>query len=157
MGRRPVVEQRGPEMRKAYTSQTDDDTLIQALFEYQRSDQFREHTLPVRMTFQAIVVWMPDRERSLRLIEVNASFARRLRDKAARERGWRFGNHVLVLLQTVIASAVGIGMLTVNSVRQVPKLPPPFRQPGNGRRTIQPIRHPVAESPNLPKKETSTA
>jgi hypothetical protein len=131
-------------------------TLIEALFDFQKLDQFREHPLRVRMIFQAIVVWLPNRERTFPLAAVNASFAKQLRDKAAQERGWRFGNHALVLLQAVIARAVDIGTLTVNCVRQIPKLPPPFRVPSNDRRAIRPVRYGISASTHSsePKKST---
>jgi hypothetical protein len=75
-----------------------DGTLVQALFEFQKSDEFCEHPLQVRMAFQVIATWMPDREASTPLVEINASFAAHLRNKAARERGWHFGDHALVLV-----------------------------------------------------------
>ena len=134
-----------------------DGTLIQALFEFQRSAQFREHPLQVRMIFQSIAVWMPDRERYFPLVKINASFAKRLRNNATHERGWRFGNHALVLIQAVVARSVSTGILTTNRVRQVPKLPPPLLPDSACRRRIQPIRESVSSAENLLKKENTSA
>jgi hypothetical protein len=70
-----------------------------------------------------------------------------LRDKAARERGWKFGNYALLMLQSIIKAAVEAGALSTNRVKQVPKILPP-RQQSNHRRAIRSIRHRVLASPH---------
>ena len=84
------------------------------------------HTLPLeaRVSYQRLIRWLPHRERSLTLQDVTASFARVLRDRVARELGWRNGNRMLSLIQLVIARAVQSGELQKDRVRNVPKLPP---------------------------------
>jgi hypothetical protein len=128
--------------------------LIQALVDYQRSDQFCEHPLQVRMIFQVVTIWMPDREASTPLVEINASFAKRLRDRAARERGYRFGNYALLMLQAVIKVAINSGTLSSNRVVQVPRLLPPRRQ-STHRRNIRPIRHRISAQTDSGREEST--
>jgi len=115
-------------------------TLREELLALQNSERFMEYPLQVRTAFIKIQRWLSDREASLLLENITAASARMLRDRAARERGWRFGNQTLVLLNIVVMRAVSCGILSKNRIRQVSKIPPPFR-PTNERRPLKSIRH----------------
>jgi hypothetical protein len=128
-----------------------------AFSNFANSDRFRKHPLSVRMAFQRVADWLPPREASWPMIEINTSFANLLRDKAARERGWRFGNYALILVQTLVAEAVTAGKLSKNRIRQVQKLPPPRVHVGNSRRSIKPIRHRISASADSILNDSSTA
>lgn len=130
-------------------------TLKHALLAYQNSHRFREHPLQVRAAFQRVATWLPPRQASLPLAQVNASFAKMLRDKAGRERGYKFGNHTLLMLQSTIKAAIDAGTISKNRVRQVPKLPPPPLPASTCRRRIQPVRQPISSPVNLLKKENN--
>jgi len=130
-------------------------TVCEAFIELQQSEQFREYPLQVRDAFQRVATWLPPRQASLPIIEINASLARMLRDKAARERGWKFGNYALLLLQSIVNAAVDAGTLSKNRVRQVPKLLPPRQQPTSHRRRIDPIRRRIANISDHNKAEKS--
>jgi hypothetical protein len=132
-------------------------TLKQLVIEFQESRHFRELPLSVRTRFIAILDWLPKREASWPLSEINASFARTLRDKAARERGWRFANYALLLLQSIVNSAICAGTLSIDRVRQVPKLLPPRLSPSSCRRSIRPVRRLIYSTENLSKRENSSA
>ena len=121
------------------------------------SDEFREYPLQVRAAFQRVATWLPSREASFPVTEINASFAKMLRDKAARERGWKFGNYALLLLQSIIKAAVDAGTLSANRVQQVPKLLPPRQQSTHNRRAIKPVRCQILVSTNPPQSGKSTA
>lgn len=126
-----------------------------AFAELRDSDEFRAYPLQVRAAFQRVAAWLPSREASFPITQINASFAKMLRDKAACERGWRFGNQALAMLQIVVARAVASGVLEKNRVRQLPKILPP-RQQSNQRRAIRPIRHRIPASTNSPEYEKSS-
>jgi hypothetical protein len=130
-------------------------SLRNAFDHFRSSDEYWLLPFVVRNSFQKIAAWLPDREALLPLAEINASSAKRLRDKAARERGWKFGNMTLVLIQVLVARAVETEILTSNRVRQVSKLPPPHRQPTSHRRHIEPVRH-RAVAPTSPKKKKNS-
>ena len=130
--------------------------LKEAFFTFLESEQFRSRPLNVRTTFRSVATWLPDREASFLLEDVTAPFARMLRDRACRERGWRFANFTLALLQAVIARAVDSETLSRNSVRQIRKILPPRRQ-SNERRSIKPIRYRQLVANTLSKAENSSA
>ena len=116
-------------------------SIREAFQEFRASDDYWDYPPSVRTSFQTISLWMSDRDASFGMAEVNASFAKILRDRGARERGWRFGNTVLFLLQTLVARAVKSGALSKNRVKHVTKLPP-FRSSSDyRRRPIVPVRH----------------
>jgi hypothetical protein len=135
---------------------THQNTLKGALLQFRSSDSFRERPLQVRTAFDKIIQWLPDRDGSLPLDAITASFARTLRDRAARERGWKFANTTLVLVQMLVGRAIETGVLAVNSVKQVPKLPPPPLPASTCRRRIKPVRGSISLSANLLKKENSS-
>jgi hypothetical protein len=114
--------------------------IREAILELQLAPQYREYPLEVRSAFHRVAAWLPPREASFPIAQVNASFATMLRDKAGRERGYRFGNYALLLLQSIIKAAVDAGTLSANRVRLVPKLPPPRQQSTHNRRAIKPVR-----------------
>lgn len=130
-------------------------TLRHAIVDLKSSDYYRNLPLELRTAFAKIESWLSGREASFRLEDITASFARMLRDKAARERGWKFGNHALVLVQLIINAEVDAGTLSKNRVRQVPKLLPPRQQPTSHRRRIEPIRRRLADIPGRDKAEKS--
>jgi hypothetical protein len=132
-------------------------TVCEAFVGLQQSERFREYPLQVRDAFQRVATWLPPRQASLPIIEINAALARMLRDKAARERGWRFGNYALLLLQSIVNAAVDAGTLSSNRVKQVPKLAPLKAPPSRDRRRIKPIRRGLLVENNLAKVEDSTA
>jgi hypothetical protein len=132
-------------------------TVREAFIGLQQSDRFREYPLQVRIAFQRVATWLPPRQASLPITEINASFAKMLRDKAARERGWKFGNYALLLLQAIVKVAVEAGTLPSNRVKQVPKLAPVKGPPSRDRRQIKPIRGGLLVENNLAKAENSTA
>jgi hypothetical protein len=131
-------------------------TIHQTFLALQRSDLFHDHPLRVRIAFQRVAAWLPARPASIPIIEINASFTKMLRDKAARERGWKFGNYTLLLLQAIIKAAIDAGALCSNRVKQVPKLLPPPPPPSTCRRRIRPVRQPTYSSVNLLKRENSS-
>jgi hypothetical protein len=131
-------------------------SLLAAFIEFQTSDCFLEHPLGVRTAFQRIAAWLPVRDASYPLARINASFGKMLRDRAARERGWKFGNMTLVLVQILVARAVKTGTLADNRVKQIPKLPPVSGQQSSGRRYIKPVRHRIASIPVPLKTENTT-
>lgn len=131
--------------------------IRQAFVEYEQTDQFRNHPLEVRIRFHRVADWLSRREAMWPLVDVTASFTRMLRDRAARERGWRHGNFALVLLQTLIARAVDSGTLVKDRTRIVPKLLPPRGNVCNDRRRIKPIRHRISASGDSILKENSNS
>jgi hypothetical protein len=132
-------------------------TVREAFIDLQQSERFREYPLQVRAAFHRVAEWLPTRQASLPITEINASFAKMLRDKAARERGWKFGNYALLLLQSIIKAAVDAGTLSANRVRLVPKLPPPRQQSTHNRRAIKPVRCQILASTDPPQSGKSTA
>jgi hypothetical protein len=130
-------------------------SLRGAFFEFMDSDSFRQHPLQVRATFHQVAIWLPPQLASIPITAINASFAKMLRDKAARERGWKFGNHALLLVQSIVNAEVDAGTLSKNRVRQVPKLLPPRQQPTNHRRRIEPIRRRLANISDHDEAEKS--
>jgi hypothetical protein len=131
-------------------------SVYEAYRDFRGSPEFRNYPLRVRDAFQRVATWLPAREAAFSIVEINAPFARMLRDRACRERGWRFANFTLALLQALIARAVDSGMLTKNPVRQIQKILPPRRQ-SNERRPIKPIRYRQLVANTLSKAENSSA
>jgi hypothetical protein len=122
-------------------------TLREAFEELKASDGYWQLTLPVRLRFQQVASWWPERDAQLPLANVNAAFAKMQRDRAARERGYKFGNYALLMLQAIIKAAIDAGVLSRNRVAQVPRLLPP-RQHSTQRRSI-PIRHRISARTDL--------
>src|SRR5258708_16275362 len=91
------------------------------------SAEFRDYPLQLRIAFLRIFSWLPDRDAALSLEAVTASTARMIRDRACRERGWRFANQALTMVQIIVARGVDSGVLHKNRVRQIPKILPPRR------------------------------
>ena len=119
-------------------------TVRQAFIDLQQSEQFREYPLQVRDAFLRVGAWVPPLQASSPVVQVNASFAKMLRDKAARERGgYKWGNYALLFVQAIVKAAVDAGTLSRNRVAQVPKLLPP-RQQSSQRRGIRPIRYRIS-------------
>ena len=131
-------------------------TVREAFIDLQQSERFREFPLRVRDAFQRVATWLPPRQASFPIVQVNASFAKMLRDKAGRERGYKFGNHTLLMLQSIIKASVDAGTLSSNRVKQVPKLLPPPLPPSALRRRIAPIRHPNSSATSVSRKENSS-
>jgi hypothetical protein len=127
----------------------------EAFAELRDSNEFRDYPLQVRDAFQRVATWLPPRQGSLPIAEINAAYAKMLRDKAARERGWKFGNYALLLVQSIANAAVDAGALSNNRVKQVPKLLPPRQQPTSHRRRIEPIRRRIADISDHDKAEKS--
>jgi hypothetical protein len=121
------------------------------------SEGFRGYPLAARAAFLSAHAWLQPKVRDTLLIGITASLARNWRDQAARERGWRFGNIVLVLVQTVVARTVAAGELAPNRVKCVPKLPPPRLPASIDRRRIRPTRQPIHSSKNASKSENNSA
>jgi hypothetical protein len=134
-----------------------DDTLKEAFLEFQGSEEFRDYPLQVRTAFQRVITWLPPREASFPIATIDASFGRMLRDKAARERGYKFGNYALLMLKSIIKVAINAGTLYSNRVAQVPRLLPPRQQPTNSRRAIKPIRNGLIAVDHASKAENSNA
>lgn len=128
--------------------------LLDCYYDFAMSDQFRQHPLQVRAAFQRVATWLPPREAAFPIKEINAAFARMLRDKAARERGWKFGNYALLLVQAISKVAVDAGALPNNRVKWVPKLPPPRRQ-STERRYVKPARYQTRGSTEPRKSESA--
>jgi hypothetical protein len=61
--------------------------LAEAYAQYRQTDKYWSYPLEVRIRFQRIADWLSPREASWPLENVTASFAKRLRDRASRERG----------------------------------------------------------------------
>ena len=133
------------------------DTLAQAFVKFRSLEKFRSCPLKTRTYFQNVADWLPDREAYFPVTCVNALFAKRLRDKAARARGWKFGNYALVLVQILIAEAIETNTIAVNRVRQVPKLLPPRSVLTTDRRRIEAVRNRVAAIRESLKIEKSTS
>jgi hypothetical protein len=121
------------------------------------SDEYWTYPVGVRAAFQRVVTWFPPRQASFPLAEINASFAKMLRDKAGRERGYKFGNHVLVLLQAIIKAAVDAGALSTNRIKQVPKLLPPRRRIAHERRRVKSPRQLCGLNSSSVRTRTSSA
>jgi hypothetical protein len=132
-------------------------STLEAYRAYAELDEFRALPLKVRTALRSVANWLPPREASYLLIDIDASFAKKLRDRASRERGWRFGNYALLLLQSIIKAAVDAGTLPTNRVKQVPKLPPPRFPAFSGRRTIRSVRQRMSSPVNVLKRENSSA
>src|SRR5438132_1324685 len=84
-------------------------TLIDAYADFCRSTEFRKYPLKVQASFESAFAWLPKPEKMLSLTNLSAHGARRLRNRGARERGWRFGNMVLALLQILVARGIANG------------------------------------------------
>ncbi len=97
-------------------------SFLRALNDFQASDDFRALPLRIRAGWWAVIPWLPPKDTRRSVASFDAAHARRLRDKAARSRGVRFGNMTLALVQGTIAYCVKIGSLTANRVADVPKL-----------------------------------
>src|ERR1019366_5759207 len=95
------------------------ETISSSFRRFQSSKGFRECPLKVRTELQRVYNWLPTRQASFPITQVDATFARMLRDKAARDRGWKSGNYALLLLQAIIKASVDAGMLSNNRVKQV--------------------------------------
>jgi hypothetical protein len=133
-----------------------DDTVRDAFEMLRRSVTYRErYPMEVREAFARVICWLPPRYASLPLAKIDAMTAKILRDKAGRERGYRFGNCTVFLLQSIIKEAVSAGALSTNRVKQVPKLLPPRRQLSNDRRSIKPRRNHAGRNLDLQKTRTS--
>jgi hypothetical protein len=131
--------------------------IREAIRNFLETETFRTLPLQIRTQFSKVATWLPEREALFLVFDINASFARNLRDKAARERGWKFGNFALILVQAVVANAVAAGILSKNRVQQLPKLRP-FPVPiGNSRRRIKPIRHRISAVTDSLQRENSNA
>ncbi len=130
-------------------------SLRQAFQEFENSNTYWRHPPSVRMRFQQVVSWWPVRDAQFSLADVNASFAKRQRDRMALAQGWRAGNFALVLLQALVARAVDAGALPTNRVKVVPKILPP-RHSSNQRRGVQPIRHRISASLDSSDREKSS-
>lgn len=127
-------------------------TIQEAFSTFWNSDDFRKLPLKVQIAFLKIFDWLPPREKSVPLALITAASATMLRNRAARERGWRAANHALVLIQILSARAVDAGALPMNRVKSVSKLPPPVRATSD-RRRIPPARGlPIA--PVQPMRKT---
>lgn len=122
---------------------------------FEASERFREYPLQIRVAFQKVAAWLPEHVAPLSMAEVNAAFTNRLRHKAYRERGQKFSNQLLVLLQTLVKIEIANGSLLSNRIRQVPKLrlAPPLL--GTDRRYIPPIRQPISSHTNPVRKKSS--
>jgi hypothetical protein len=131
-------------------------SIAGAVAHFLMSDEYRRCPLQVRDAFRRVATWLPSRDASFPVTAIDSSFAKMLRDRASRERGYKFNNHTLVLIQVVVARAVDTGMVTHNRVRQIPKLPPPPRPTSTCRRRIRPVRQ-STPSVNLLKRENSSA
>jgi len=94
-----------------------------AIQDFESSEDFRTLPLRKRSGYIAVIKWLSPKDAAIELAEITAPFARRLRDKAARSRGVRFGNTTLSFLQSAIAFYVANGRLATNCVASVPKLP----------------------------------
>ena len=130
-------------------------SLREALASFLASDEYWAYPIGVRAAFLSVAAWFPTKQSSLPMIEINASFAKMMRNKAARERGWKFGNYTLLLLQSIVTAAVDAGTLSKHRVRQVPKLLPPRQQPTSYRRRIDPIRRRIPDVSGHNKAEKS--
>lgn len=130
-------------------------SLREAFQEFENSTAYWRYPMSVRSRFQQAVSWWPDRDANFLLTQVNATFAKMQRDRAALARGWRAGNFALILLQTLIARAIENGVLTVNRVKQVPRLLP-SRQQSNQRRGVKPVRYRISASPESTQCGKST-
>jgi hypothetical protein len=119
--------------------------LNDAVRAFVASDKFRCYPLKVRDSFQSVANWLPDREGTLALTHIRARDARRLRDRGALQRGYRFGNCAVVLVKAVVLWAIAEGYLVKNRVGNVPRLPPTRPINYRERRRIRPsggIVHP---------------
>ncbi len=113
-------------------------TLKDAIESFQSADQYRQHNLRRRAAFQSVIDWLPYREAHTALGEIDAPFARRLRDKASRARGARFANYVLLLLHAVVSHHVEIGLLANNPTIGVSKIKLSKSATANNRRALRP-------------------
>jgi len=128
-------------------------SLQSAFDRFRSSGDYWLLPLAVRSTFERIAAWLPSHEALSPLDELNASSAKRLRDKAARERGYKFGNMTLVFIQILVARAVEAGELDRNRVKYVSKLPP-FRAPADfRRRSIVTIRRKLSAKTRQSKRD----
>jgi hypothetical protein len=132
-------------------------SLREALASFLASDEYWTYPVGVHAAFQSVVTWFPPRHASLPIVEINASFAKMLRDKAGRERGYKFGNYALLLLQAIIKAAVDAGALSTNRMKQVPRLLPPRRQLAHDRRPIKSPRRPAGLNSNSARTRSSSA
>jgi hypothetical protein len=130
-------------------------SLRDAFQEFRDSPAYWRYPLSVRSRFQQVVSWWPDRDADFPLAKVNAAFARMQRDRAALAQGWRAGNFALLLLQALVARAVQTGVLTVDRVKQVPKLLPTRQPATNHCRRIESAGYRIAMSTDSSKYEKS--
>jgi hypothetical protein len=129
-------------------------TIREAFRDFETSSAYWSYPIAVRSRFQQVAAWWPDRDACFPLAHVNATFATMQRDRAALARGWRAGNFTLIVLQLLIARAVESGVLTINRVKQVPRLLPP-RQQSSRRRRIRPVRRPIRGLIDYRKSESA--
>ena len=123
-------------------------TLAEAIEEFLVIQRiFKGYPLHVWQRFQKAFAWLPDRDRSVALELVDAQFAKRIRDKARREIGWRLANHLIVLLRDVVERERSLGFLSKDRVRNVAMLRPP-RAPVSSRRRLPDARHPAFSEPS---------
>jgi hypothetical protein len=124
-------------------------TLAKAIEEFLVVQRiYKRYPLQVWQRFQKALAWLPERDGSVALELVNAQFAKRVRDKAGREIGWRLANHLVVLLKDVVDREIGLGFLSKDRVRNVTLLRPP-RAPGSCRRRLPDARHPTPSGPHI--------
>ena len=155
VGSHGAQQKRGTFLGRIMTHDNDQSCgLHSAFLQLQLSPTFLAYPLEVRAAFGRVAAWLPSREAFFQIIAVDASFAKRLRDKAARERGYRFGNYALLMLQAIIRAAIDSGALSSNRIAQVPRLLPP-RQHSAQRRSIRPIRHRLSARAGSGRKKST--
>jgi hypothetical protein len=130
-------------------------TIEQFFLELLTSEEFRERPLKVRTTLQDVFKWLPAHTREFSILEIDASFARRLQERGTRERGYKFGNLALTFVQLLVARAVEQNLLAINRVRNVSKSRPSASPKQTARRRIKPIRSRATHPEALPKKADS--
>ena len=108
--------------RKQTASHLPRKSFFSAIHNFEYSEDFRALPLRTRSGYIAVIKWLPPKDATIELTGITAAFVRRLRDKASRSRGPRFGNAVLSFIQAAIAFFVANGTLATNRVANVPKL-----------------------------------
>ena len=100
-------------------------TVAQAYEQFRLGGQYQQLPLRTRAGYQLVAEWLATTI-TMPLDVVNVALVRQLRDKAHRDRGYRFANFVLAFFLDVIAYAVEAGQLRHDPIAgRITKIPRP--------------------------------
>jgi hypothetical protein len=99
--------------------------LAQAYDQFRLTEQYQKLPLRTRAAYHVVFEWLAAAI-TMPVAAVNAALVRQLRDKAHRDRGYRFANFVLAFFLHVVAHAVENGQLRQDQIAgRISKIPRP--------------------------------